>query len=356
MMNKSLLILTIASLSFTAFLSGYLISQKDFHRNPDTEYGRGNILDKFNGDSSGPSPAAYPSGAALLTSRDAVSPVLSKEKDSVIYYEKGTGRVFEVSLKDRRESSVSDVSLPNLIKTAWSPTRKEVVSLFYNPRGSRYKYFSYRTRASVDLGQGITSLVFSPDGSQVAYFKNTEPRGIFISQPDGSSAKIILPTRLENIQLYWPSDDVLSFLTNTNEGSELYSLSKAGDIRKIIDVSDGLEVKWSHDSSRVLFSKREGSSVNLYYKDIASGIETPLNTSTSASKCAWGIDGKTVVCGVPHSSASGDEFYEIGLDGSKTLLASPSTKINTAELELAGLDDYIVILNDIDSKLYMLKK
>jgi len=356
-MNKSLLTLTIISLSFTAFLSGYLISQKDFHRNPDTGYGSGNILDKFNGDSSRPSPPTYPSGAALLTSRDAVSPVLSKEKDSVIYYEKGTGRVFEVSLKDRHESSVSDVPLPNLIKTVWSPTTKEVASLFYGPRGNRYKYFSYRTKASVDLGEGITSLVFSPDGSQVAYFRGDgESGGVFISQPDGSSAKKILPSRLENVELSWPSDDLLSLLADTANGSYLFGLSRTGDLKKILEVTDKIEVRWSGNSSKVLFSKRENSVVNLYYKDIASGVETPLNVSTSASKCAWSIDSKTVVCGVPRSSASGDEFYEIGLDGSKKLIASPSMRINTAELELAGLDDYIVILNSLDNKLYVLKK
>lgn len=293
----------------------------------------------------------------LLSQRNVVSPVLSKDKDSIIYYEKSTGKVFEVVLKNTTESSLSDVFLANLIKTIWAPSRKEVVSLFYSPKGNHYKYFSYKTKSSVDLGTDIQSLVFSPDGSQIAYFGSKEDSsGIFISQPDGNSSKKILSTRLENMEIYWPSNELLAFRTDSANGSELYSLSRLGEIKKLLDARDTLETKWSNDGSRVLFSQKDDSGINLFYKDIASDIETPLNVSTSASKCDWGIDDKTVVCGVPRSSSFGDEIYEIGLDGTKKLLSSPTSNIDTAELFLSGLNDHVVILNGLDNKLYVLKK
>jgi len=352
--------LVIISLSFTAFLSGYLISQKDFHRNPDSN-SSGNILDKFSDNNSPSSPQAKSFEALkLLSQRVAISPVLSKGKDSIIYYEKDTGKVFEVTLKDLVEKPVSDVPLANLIKTVWSPSRKEVISLFYYPRGNHYKYFSYKykTRASVDLGTDIQSLVFSPDGSQMVYFggRKDDSRGIFISQPDGSSSKKLLASRLENAEVYWPSDNLLAFSTNTADGAELYSLSEAGDIRKILELSAGFEIKWSKDGSKILFSQKVGSGIGLFYKDISSDTEIPLNVATYASKCVWSIDDKTIVCGVPRSSASGDEIYEIGLDGTKKLISSPTSRIDTAELFLSGLDDYVVILNGLDNKLYVLKK
>ncbi len=357
MNQKFLITLTVISLSFTAFLSGYLISQKDFHRTPSSN-STGNILDKFSNSNSISGPQTGSSGTFRpLSQRSAISPVISKEKDGVIYYEKDTGKVFGVALEGLSEKSVSSVPLANLIKTIWAPSRKEVVSIFYYPSGSHYKYFNYKTKASVDLGTDIKSLVFSPDGSRVAYFggKNGS-QGIFISQPDGSSFKKLLPSRLENAEVYWPSDNLIYFKTDTGNGSELYSLSVAREVNKILDSKDGLEVKWSGDGSRILFSQKTELGIGLFYKDLSSGSETPLNVSTSALKCDWGIDGKTIVCGVPRSSASGDEFYEIGLDGIKKLISSPTSKINTAELFLSGLDDYIVVLNGLDNKLYVLKK
>lgn len=363
-MNKKLLItLTVISLSFTAFLGGYLISQKDFTINPISNFS-GNILDKFSDtDSDSSASGSQAVGAEssetlrLLSPRSAISPVISKEKDSVLYYEKDTGKVFEVTLKDTREKSVSDIPLANLIKTVWAPSKKEVISLFYYPSGGHYKYFNYKTRASVDLGTDIKSLAFSPDGSQIAYFGGKEgSRGIFMSQPDGSSFKKLLPSRLENAEVYWPSNELLAFRIEVAGGYELYSLSKAGEIKKILDIKDGLEVKWSKDGSQILFSQKVESGIGLFYKDVFSESETPLNVATSASKCDWTIDGKAIVCGVPRSSASGDEFYEIGIDGTKKLLSSPTSKISTAELFLSGLDDYVVVLNELDNKLYVLKR
>lgn len=359
-MNQKLLItLTVISLSFTAFLSGYLISQKDFHRSPSSN-SSGNILDKFSDQVANNSPEALlrREEVLALSKREVVSPVVSKEKDGVLYYEKGTGKVFEVVLKDLREKSVSDVPLSNLIKTIWSPSRKEVVSLFYYPQGNHYKYFNYKTRASVDFGTDIKSLVFSPDGNQVVYFGMKEnSQGIFISSLDGGSFKKMLPSRLENAEVYWPSDNLLAFKTNlTDDSSELFSLSRSGEIKKLLDARKRLEIKWSGDGSRILFSQKTESGISLFYKDLASESEIPLNVSTSASKCDWGVDGKTIICGVPKFSASGDEVYEIGLDGTRKLLSSPAFRINVEELFLSGLDDYVVILNSLDNKLYVLKK
>ena len=358
-MNQKLLItLTAISLSFTAFLSGYLISQKDFNGYSNSN-SSGNILDKFSDQVPPNSSEALLRGKELsgLSKREALSPAISKEKNSVIYHEKDTGKVFEITLNDMHEKSVSDTSLPNLIKTIWAPSRKEVVSLFYSPKGNRYKYFNYKTKASVDLGTSIKSLTFSPDDSQIAYLGNKNgSMGIFISQPDGSSFKKLMPSRLENAEVYWPQADLLYFKIDVMDGSELYSLSKTGEIKKTLDHRDGLEIKWSKDGSKMLFSQKTDLGIGLFYKDMSSESIISLDVATNASKCDWGIDGETVVCGVPRSSASGDEIYEIDLDGTKKLLSSPTSKINTAELFLSSLDDYVVILNSLDNKLYVLEK
>lgn len=357
MKQKLLITLTITSLSFTAFLSGYLISQKDFHRNPDS-ISTGNILDKFNGSESKTNSQSDNSKTLrLLSPRSVISPILSKEKDGIVYYEKDTGKVFETALKDLKEKSASDILLANLVKTMWAPSRKEVVSVFYYPKGNNYKYFNYKTKASVELGTDIESLAFSPDGSQIAYFgTKNDSRGVFISQPDGSALKQILSSRLEDVEVYWPSSELISFKTTSSNGSELYSLSKNGEVKKILDTKDGLDIKWSKDGSRILFSQRTGTGISLFYKDINSEKETALGISTRASKCDWGMSGEVVVCGVSRASMSGDEIYEININGSIKLISSPTTKINTSELFLSGLDKHIIIFNSLDNRLYVVNK
>lgn len=354
MNHKLLITLAVVSLSFTAFLSGYLISQKDFHRKQSSPT-TGSVLDKFDGNS--PEYKSRSESLRTLSPRHVISPVLSKDKDGVVYYEKDTGKVFEVSLKDLKEKSISDIPLANLLQTIWSPSRKEVVSVFYHPQGALYKYFNYKTRSSVTINANIKHLVFSPDGNQVAYFgKNGEMEGVFISQPDGNILKNILPSRLEDLEIYWPSNDSLFFKTTTTNGSEVYSLSKTGEVKKILGLKDNLDIKWSKDGSRLLFSEKIGSLIRLSYKDLSSEKETFLGVSTRASKCDWSTDGQFVTCGVPRSSASGDEIYKINIDGTINMLYSPSSVVNVAELFLSSLDDDIVILNELDSKLYLLRR
>ncbi len=363
MRQKLLITLTVISISFTAFLAGYLISQTDFHRNPNSN-STGNVLDKFSNSSPDSSTQALSSGTLrLLSQRSAISPVISKDSDAVTFYEKGTGKVFEVTLKNPTEKVLSDALLPNLIKTIWSPNKKEVVSLFYSPQGTHYKYYNSTTKTSVDLGTHIKSLSFSPSGDHVAYFETgSDYNRIFISQPDGTVSKKMLNSRLESPDLYWPSENDIAFKTNTPGGplkEVLFGLSTNGDLTDLLEQRQGLQVKWSGDGKKILFSSSESGILNLSYKDYNGTDfepEVSLGVSTLASKCVWSIDDKSVICGVPKSSSAGDEIYKISLDGTKKLLSSPSSNISVGEIFLSNLEDYVIILNSLDNKLYVLNK
>ena len=96
--------------------------------------------------------------------------------------------------------------------------------------------------------------------------------------------------------------------------------------------------------------------MGLFYMDTNAKTENPLLVSTPASKCAWSISGKSIVCAVARSSSLGDEFYDIKLEGTKELILSPNSKIDTAEIFLSGAEDYLIILNGLDDHLYVLKR
>ena len=349
------MILTVLSLSFTAFASGYLISQKNFSKNTASISTEG-VLNKFNNENPVPAESlAFPEKFKTLSPRNVLSPTISKEKDSIIFYEKSTGKVFEITLSDLKEKVISETLLANLTATMWSPNKKEVISTFYHPNGAQYKYFNYKTRKSVDLGNDIKSLSFSPNGNQIIYFgTKDDSAGIFISTPDGNSFKKLISSRLEEIEVYWPLEETMFFKTETENSSELYSLSKTGEVKKIISSDKALDIKFSKDGSRILFSKKDSSGFDLFYKEITSETEINLQVATSASKCDWETGNQSIVCGIPKSSNLGDEIYEIKTDGTKNLLSSPEFRINTAELFISNTD--IVILNSINNKLYSLKR
>ncbi len=352
MNQKFLIILIVLTLSVAAFLSGYLISQNGFTKQSANLSG-GSILNRFDENQTQKNSSL---GDPFALSRDAVlSPTLSKEKDSVVYYDRKDGKVFQISPRDLQEKLLSATLLPNLIKTVWSPTKKEVVSVFYDNNGERFKYYNYQTRKAVDLGPLVRSAVFSPDGSHLTYFRSQGQNGtIYISSPDGDSPKKIFETRITDLELYWPSPENLAFKTRSGGSDKVYILSTTGELSKVIEEDGQVELLWSSDGNRVLYSV-SANETSLWFKDFLSSENKDLVVSTTASKCSWGIGNDYVVCSVPRSGASGEDIYKIGLDGTKELLASPQKNIVAKQLMLTVLEEFVIILNNLDGKLYALK-
>lgn len=351
MKSKSILFLIVVILAFSAFLSGYFVSQKDFRggfKNSDNR--STSILEKFNVQTVKNGPKSL----SLLSDRRALSPTLLKAENKIVYYEKNTGKVFRIDLEGKKEEVISYDPLPNLIRTIWSPTAQEVVSLFYGPGGNRFKYYNYKTHFTSDLGTEIKSLIFSPSGDQIFYFtKEDQVFSFFIAKPDNSLAKKILSTRLEYAEVYWPADDLLAFKAINLDGTySLYSLSRDGQIKVIIKSKEDLDVRWSQDGARLLLSSREDGLLDLSYLDLTSGEIKSLSTSTSADKCAW--DTKiSVICGVAKASSSEDEIYRIDIGGTKKLLDSPKMRLAVQGVFITN--NYIVTLNSLDNRLYLLK-
>lgn len=354
MNNKSLLILIILSLSLAAFLVGYLVSQNDFSKQP-ANLGEGSILEKF--DENQPSNQVGAPGELIVLSKRAVlSPTLSKEKDSVLYYDKNNGQVFEASPRDLNEKVISNKFLPNLIQTIWSPNKKEVVSVFYDNNGRRFKYYNYQTQRAIDLGTAIKSLAFSPDGSHISYFKALGADGaIYVSAPDGSSTRKIIDTRLSDLEIYWPSPEYISFKTAADGKDSIYLLSMTGNLTRLLDMDGQTDILWSPDGTRLLYSSKGSDGFVLSTKEIKSSEDKDLRVASSANKCAWGVSGTYVICSIPRSDNKGGDIYKIDLSGNKELIASPQKDINTGQLILTGIEDYIMIVNNTDGKLYALK-
>jgi len=355
MNNKFPIILLVLSLSLAAFLAGYLISQKDFTKQS-ANLGEGSILEKFDSNQQQGTKDVSSKDLTSLSRGSVLSPTISKEKDSVIYYDMRDGRVFEARPIDLSEKIISDKPLPNLISTVWSPNKKEVVSVFDTNNGNVFRYYNYQTNKSTDLGRTIRSLAFSPDGSHIAYLRSLGLDGaIYVSAPDGSSPRKIIETRLSDIELSWPSEEYISFKASVDGRNSVYLLSLTGNLTKFVDEPGKVDVLWSSGGIKLLYSTRESGNPMLFVKDALSSSTKALDISTPAYKCAWGINSDYVFCAIGRSGQGGENIYKINMDGTKELLASPVKNISAKQLMLTGTEDFLIIVNEIDGKLYALK-
>lgn len=356
----------IVTLALTAFLVGYLFLGGDIGSSPKT----GTILDKFGEQTTDNNPGIEnePQTPFLVTDRKAISLENSLDKNSVLYYEKGTGKLFEFNFDEKTEKVITDTILPNFMASVWSPTKKEAIHSFYSQHGQNYTHYSFSTGKTTPLDLNIQSLAFSPVGNAIVYHYldsslvidesglpaevPVKAGRILIAQPDGQYQKKILDTRIQNLRLMWPAKDQIVLKT---PDSGIYILTEDGKLTKFMEPTGLFEEKWSQSGKKMLFSTLtdEKTEPMLWVKDLETREEKPLNTEGDARKCVWSIDDINIICALM-KSPSIDEIYQINTaDGSKKLLSEPGLPIK--ELLLSKTEDYVFFVSASDEKLYGLR-
>ena len=359
MREHKFLTFLILSLSLAAFFAGYVMIKRG-----DSSFGSktGTILDKFTQqkqqaaqDTKNDNPEPY-----LLADQKVVSPINSLNKGGVMYFAKDTGKLLEIDTDNRIIQPISDQNLPNFISAIWSPNKKEVLNYFYSPTGNFYKYVNLDTSRTVELNRNIRAVTFSPDGGLITYYYLDEADGsnplgkIVLSQPDGSTPKKILDTRLKDIKLFWPTIDGIVIKTAS---SGIFKLTEDGKLTQIIEPAFGLEEKWSPSGKKLLFSFLASDASNqgviLSFREMQSGKDTSLDIPGSAYQCIWSIDDINIFCSIP-SSSSTDDIYKVNTtSGSYNLIAELDMLVN--EFFLSPLEDRLFFTSTSDKKLYGLK-
>lgn len=150
-------------------------------------------------------------------------------------------------------------------------------------------------------------LLISENGSGVGYTMNF----------DGSSAVKIFTTPLTQVNVEWPTDNVLAITTKGAADSQgfLYFVdAKTGVWKKILGPLPGLSTKTSTDAKHVFISAA-GSANNIVSSiyNVTSGTGSDAVVRTLADKCVWGNFYKEMVyCAVPSQPIAGtypDDWY-----------------------------------------------
>jgi len=349
-MRTSLVLLSIA-MSLGAFLAGYFTLQNS---DISLDLQKGSILDKFQIKDLG----VEDSKLIKLSDKRAVSITDSLLKDNIIYYEKSTGKVFEINPATKEERVVSESILNNFIKAVWSPVTREVVGIFSDRGELRFRYYNHESKETFNLDTDIKSITFSPDGKNIAYFKKVDNLGlIYIAKPNGDSPEKLITTRLDNIEVSWPKEDMLALrVRGQNHNYTIYTLSVEGALTKVLESKENPKEKWSPSGNKIIFSEtdRFGKRV-LFYKNLGILEKIQLNISSFGSKCAWSRDEITIVCGERDNSGT-DSIYKINIEtNKKELLYDHDTTINITSGIMTNLGNFFVFINALDGKLYALK-
>ncbi|MFH1671356.1 MAG: hypothetical protein ABH889_01090 [Candidatus Portnoybacteria bacterium] len=312
-------------------------------------------------------------------------PVMGVNVDNqkVRYYLKSNGNVLESDFDGNNTNILSSYILPNLLKVNWSPSGNKVVALFEENQKARNYSYDYLTGESSPLNEGIGWTAWSPDQDKITYQYYNQLTGenkISISDFNGSNWQDIYFTKMKNLIVEWPKNDIISIRTRSSGLAQsivyLINLSDSSP-EKIIGETFGLTVLYSPLGDKIIFSETDekGKDLKLKKIDLNSRLTKELNFVTLPEKCAWSQDNRTIFCAVPKDISTyavlpddyykkavsfSDDFWRVNLEtGEKTQIykaeKEEAAAYNASDLILSPLEDYLIFINQGDDTLYSLK-
>ena len=380
-LSKKIFIFSASALVLVVFFGGIyflLFKQEGQPKNPTEDISekiKDSVLDNI--------PLAQPPVEETISavSNEAVhSPILSPDGQTIKYYAKTTGKVFELDILSGKNKIVSDTNLPNLLGVLWSPDTNKVLSEFSGATRSNFSFYDYTQKKSSALNANIDAAAWQNNNKIIyKYFdSNTKKGSLNIADPDGSNWAKITDISTANLSITpIPMSGLVSFWNKADAFTETQLQSTSilsGEKKDLIKGIFGADFLWSPDGKMILESnvdKKGGSRMNLGIANNLGKEYKSLGIPTLISKCAWSRNNKFVYYALPTSVPDGavmpndyvnnkfntsDTFWKINIEtGEKTRLVELD-KIKAAydasSLFLNADESLLFFINKLDEKLY----
>lgn len=308
-----------------------------------------------------------------------VSPAISGSK--VLYYSKLNGNVYETDFEGKNTTAKTNINIPDIITTVWSYDKSKAINIYKENDVVKKVLFDFVTQKAVQLDSRINWVTFAPNKDKIAYQFVDRQLGtnkIATADPSGINFQSIFPIRMENVRVYWPSDDLITITTPTSGLVSGTALSKkisepASGLNKIINSANGLTIKYSTDGTRLLYSATDSFGHNPALYLTANNLTNTLNMNTLSDKCAFS-QANNIYCAVPrlingslvlpddfykNTANFSDIFFKIDATGNRSsILLDPQDlkyDFNASDIQISPDENYVVFINKKDGLLYSIK-
>ncbi len=361
MNSKNVLIsLVVILIGLVTFLGGYLIAQKG------NSGQTANIasLNRFNQNNSRPagSESSVPKLNRISTVK-VFSPAISESGDRVIYFEKESGKILATDFYGGTTSVLNGNTGKNILSAVWSRDGYEALISEASKTGPKAVYFNLKNGKFSELDKNISGAVWSKDNQKIAYLyfnSQSEEGNISLANPDGSSFKNILATRIGGLKLDWPKENFISFYNPAGDNGLFLLNTENSQLEKIIDSSveslKNLRVLWSPDGSRLLYSyQNDKGELNVKLLDLNQKNEFAIDLLTSADKCVWTLNSLNLYCGGQKESGQKENLYQLDLSKKEFGLVFETLETDMVNIErpiLSPAENLLIFVNKADGYLY----
>lgn len=318
-----------------------------------------------------PTPTPDTGRAIRLTDSAVISPILFYQGNGITYFER-TGQLFRtelqatgtsVLLSNKQEISIALKN--NISKVLWPLVGNSFIAEFSGIGKKTWSYYDVSKSAYVDLPSQVYSLDWMPNGDKIMFVwvDENNKASLTLGNPDTSGYQT-LTDLYEPDNIIKVSPDGKSLLFYRNQTTDLIKNTinmvntDGKSFRTVIPEGYNKEVKWSPDSSKFLFTKRDSSGkFNLWFANLATGEVRNLNIATSVDKAVWTKDGQKIYAGVPTKGTAGeglteDQIFQIDLNSAAKVEYPTGLPVDAQEMFLSKDESILFFKNAQDQSLY----
>lgn len=163
-----------------------------------------------------------------------------KRSGKAVFYEEIDSTVYEADLDGKNKKELARISDASGI--LFNPNGKGLIAEIPGKGSLATAYFDLENNRKTELPKNIRSAAFSPSGEKLAsyfYDDKTSQGSISIAEPDGSNFKSIFLTRIKDLNLIWPENELIVFYSKSGSG-QTFSITPDGNKFRRLDEKESL--------------------------------------------------------------------------------------------------------------------
>ncbi|MDB5194235.1 MAG: hypothetical protein JWN50_249 [Parcubacteria group bacterium] len=305
----------------------------------------------------------------------------------VRYVERATGHIYDVDPVSLAKTEIVNTTIPKVYEAVFKPGGNMVIfrtlradgetvdssSIVLVPPTGTTTSDMYTTKTT-GLPANISEL---SNGSTTIFYTLRNFPQIVTSLFDGTKAATIFSSAFDEWRLSAAGDAsvVVTAKASTDVDGYSYSLTKAGNLTKLLGPLPGLTVLSNSNLTRIAYSYTTGGETDFATQNLSTGTTYAVRPATLAEKCVWSTIVKSVIyCGAPVQgiqsgepdlwykgiSHYSDRIWKFDTDADfVNAVADPkhdfNIDIDAEHLFLSPKEDYLFFQNKNDLTLWALK-
>ncbi|MFC1756799.1 hypothetical protein ACFLZC_01405 [Patescibacteria group bacterium] len=399
MNKKTLIIISIIVGVIILIITGYFLFRSEDINEP-TDDGFFSFFFPTSEDKLGPESVTGPDGQTTQPSDTTTLPIgkfvqltdspisgatFNEETNSIRYFEKSTGHVYEIEPNGQNKKQITITTIPKIFEVSWSFDSLMAVLKYVgveNGQTSNIRNFSVYSMATsslpgpsegIFLPSNISSLAISPNENKLFYLVGEENKQGIIASFENKKQEEIFSTPFGNFITSWPQKNIITLQTKPSAKIQgyLYKLNPQTELfTKIIGNLAGLTALYSPLNDTVFYSQSIRNSFQTKILSENKKETTELAYKTFPEKCVFSkTDAKIIYCAIPKAIPMAnypddwykglisfeDSLWKIDLNGGPTENMLSENGFDITNLFLSAEEDYIFFQNKKDSTLWSLK-